>query len=503
MKIAAIDLGSNSIHMVIAEANRSGGFQVLDGEKDMVRLGAGTLSRGRLSATVMHRAVEVLKDYQRLAERHKVDKVVAVATSAIREASNGEDLLERIGREVGIYVRPISGEDEARFIYKAACNSIHLEDRQVLVLDMGGGSLEVALGKGPDVLYAASEKLGVLRMTERFVTADPLPAEDELAIQAHVLETMAPHVEKIVSAGFDCAVGTSGTILALGALAHAQETGRRPDVLHHLTVGAAAIHEVCRRLVHAPLKERLKIHGLDPMRADIIPAGAVALDALFGLLGVKEIILSDWALREGVLMDYIRAHPRKVASAEEYPDIRRRSVMELAERCLIDQAHAFHVAVLATRLFDETRPLHGLDDADRDMLEYGALLHDIGHHISHPKHHRHSYYLIRNGDLKGFSPVEIDLMACLGRYHRRGTPRKKDPEMALLPAPARRKIRVLSGILRVADALDRGHRQAVRDVTVHREGLCLRIGCAGSADMELELWGARRRVDLLGKALGV
>lgn len=468
----------------------------------MVRLGARTLSRGRLSAAAMHRAVEVLKDYRRLAERHRVDKFVAVATSAVREARNGEDLLERIGREVGIYVRPISGEEEARFIYLAVHHSIHLEDKRVLVLDMGGGSLEVALGRGSEVGYAASEKLGVLRLSERFVTGDPLDAADEKAIEAHVREKMAPHIERITSKGFDCVVGTSGTILALGALAHAEATGRHADVLHHLAVSADSLHATRKRLVRTPLKERARIQGLDPMRADIIPAGAVTLDTLLGSLGAKEILLSEWALREGVLMDYIRTHPRKLARVEEYPDVRRRSVMELAERCLFEQAHAFHVALLATRLFDLTKPMHGMDGTDRSVLEYGALLHDIGHHISHPKHHRHSYYLIRNKELKGFSPLEIDQMACLARYHRRGTPRKRDSELKVLPPAERGKLRTLAGILRIADSLDRGHRQAVRSIDLTTEGETLRIACSGIGNLDLEMWGARRRADLLQKALG-
>lgn len=502
MKIAAIDLGSNSLHMVIAEVNRTGGFHVLDGEKDMVRLGSRTLSTGSLTETAMHRAVEVLKDYLRLAERHRVDKIVAVATSAIREATNGEDLLDRIGRETGIYVRAISGEEEAGYICVAARHSIHLEDRRALVIDIGGGSLEVAVGHGDEIKYAASEKLGVLRMAERFAASDPLSSRDREAIEAHVREAMEPHIAAVAAIGFDCVVGTSGTMLAMGALAHAEATGSRPDVLHHLTVSAGNLSSVARLLARTPLKERLKIRGLDPMRADVIPAGAVVVDTLLGAFGVQEVILSEWALREGVLMDYIRRNPRKLERAEDYPDVRRRSVMEMAEHCLFDQSHAFHVALLASRLFDLTRPMHGLGEADRDLLEYGALLHDIGHHISHSRHHRHSYYLIRNGNLKGFTPFEIELMANLARYHRRGMPRRKDPELAHLPKAARRKVRVLAGILRLADSLDRGHRQAVRSIDVSIEEGVMTVECAGG-DMELELWGARRRSELLEKVLGV
>jgi exopolyphosphatase/guanosine-5'-triphosphate,3'-diphosphate pyrophosphatase len=503
MKIAAIDLGSNSFHMLIAEAGRSGGFQLLDSEKDMVRLGARTLSTGRLSQAAMHRAVEVLKDYARLAARYRVDKVVAVATSAIREARNGEDLLDRIHREVGVYARPISGEEEARFIYLAVQHSIHLKDKRALVLDLGGGSLEIALGAGADVRYAASEKLGVLRMHERFAKSDPLSAPDRRRLERHVEEVLAPHVPRVRESGFDCAVGASGTILALGALAHAEETGRKPDVLHHLSVSAAAIAAIRDRLVAMPLEQRQRLRGLDPLRADVIATGALLLCAALEVLGVREITLSEWALREGVLMDYVRRHPRNLARAEEYPDVRRRSVIDLAERCLFDQAHAFHVALLATSLFDQARALHALGDGERDLLEFAALLHDVGHHISHVRHHHHSYYLIKNGDLKGFTPLEVEVMATVARFHRRGMPRRKSPEIDDLPRESRRAVRVLAGILRLADALDRGHRQSVRSVSLAQNGGTLRLVCSSQGDIELELWGARRRMDLLARVLGL
>jgi exopolyphosphatase/guanosine-5'-triphosphate,3'-diphosphate pyrophosphatase len=503
MKIAAIDVGSNSLHMVIAEADRNGGFVLLDGEKDMVRLGAGTLSSGRLSATAMRNALEVLRDYKRLADSRSVDKILGVATSAIREARNGEDLLDRIARQFGVYVRPISGEQEARFVYLAAQHSIHLEGKRALVLDIGGGSVELAAGSGPRVDYGTSEKIGVLRMMERFASSDPLSSADERRLVNHLARAIKPHRERIVPLGIEQAVGTSGTILALGALAHHEATGKKPEVLHHLTVGADAIHALRKRLVRMPIESRLRIRGLDPTRADIVAVGAVILDTLLSRLGVRELTLSEWALREGVLLDYIRSHPRSLARAEDHPDVRRRSVLELAERCQTDRKHADHVANLALRIFDLTGPLHGLGEREWILLEHAAFLHDVGHHISHPRHHRHSYYLIKNGELRGFRPEEIEIMASVARYHRRGLPKKKNAVLSSLPPPARRTVRVLAGILRVADSLDRGHRQSVREIEIARRRGVLFLKCSGEEDMELEIWGARRRIDLLQRALGL
>jgi exopolyphosphatase/guanosine-5'-triphosphate,3'-diphosphate pyrophosphatase len=501
MKIAAIDIGSNSIHMVVVEVAASGGFAVIEREKEMVRLGAGTLSRGMLSAAAMKRGLAVLSRYKQLARNHRVDKLVAVATSAVREARNGEDFLEQVGRETGIWPRVASGEGEARLIYLAALHSIHLEGKRALVVDIGGGSLELALGAGRRLEWAVSEKLGVLRMTERFVKSDPLAAKDEGRLEAAILKALLPHVPSVRQAGFECAIGTSGTILALGAMAHHLEHGLAPETLHHLKVGARTLHELRKQLVASNERERLRLLGLDARRADLLVAGAVLLDTVLDRLGVEELTLCEWALREGILLDYIDRHPRSLARAEAIPDPRTRSVIALAERCQFDEPHARHVAALSVALFDQTRERHGLGERERSLLEYAALLHDIGHHISYPGHHKHTYYLIKNAGLRGFDPLEIELLASVARYHRRGHPRRRHTEFGALPRPARRTVRVLAGLLRVADALDRSHRQTIRTLSVAERGGVLKIRGEATGDCELELWGVPRRTALLEEVL--
>ncbi len=502
MKIAAIDLGSNSFHMIIVEVSASGTFQVIDREKEMVRLGADTLSSGRLPAAAMKRGLAALSKYKRLAQTHGVDKILAVATSAIREARNGEDFLERVGREIGFWPRVVSGEQEGRLIYLAALHSVHLEGKRALVIDLGGGSVEMALGEGSRLERVLSEKLGVLRMTERFVKSDPLSAKDEGKLVAHVEETLAGKLEKLREAGFERVVGSSGTILALASLALEEQGEKPPETLHHASVSAAALRAVRKRLVASQFRERVKMAGMDERRADIIVAGAVVFDEIARRLGVSELTLSEWSLREGILLNYIHGHPRSLARAEAYPDIRRRSVFDLAERCLYDEPHARHAAALAVQVFDATRRLHGLGDGERVLLENAALLHDIGHHISYPGHHRHTYYLIKNGDLRGFAPTEIEVIANVARYHRRGHPRRGHAGFGALPKQARRSVRVLAGILRIVDALDRSHRQVIRSVQVSERGGVLRLRCASEGNCDLELWGVPRRTQLLEEALG-
>jgi exopolyphosphatase/guanosine-5'-triphosphate,3'-diphosphate pyrophosphatase len=498
MRIAAIDIGSNSFHMVIVES-RSGGFHVIDREKEMVRLGERTLSRGRLSAASMRRGLDALREYKRLADMHGVDKLLVVATSAVREAANGEDFLERVGGEIGFYPQVVSGEEEARLIYLAALHSVNLEGRRTLVVDIGGGSVELAMGAGPQVEWAVSEKLGVLRMTERFVHSDPLAARDERRLAGYVREYMEPHAARARDEGFDLVVGTSGTALALGAMA--TEAGTLPESLHHLTVPATALHSLRRRLVGTTLKGRRRLPLMDERRADIIVAGAIVLDEILDALKAKEIVLCEWALREGLLLDYLTGHKRAVARAEAYPDVRRRSVVALAERCHFHEAHARQVAALALGLFDATVARHRLQAPERSLLEYAALLHDIGRHISYPDRHRHTEYLVRNGGLRGFDPREIEIMALVGRYHRRGVPRKKNVAFATLARPDREAVRVMAGLLRLADALDRSHRGVVKAVAVSETSRGLRLRCEVEGDAGLEQWASGRRVDLLERTL--
>jgi exopolyphosphatase/guanosine-5'-triphosphate,3'-diphosphate pyrophosphatase len=493
MKVAAIDLGSNSIHMVIVEISASGGFQVVDREKQMVRLGAGTLARGRLSAAAIKRGLAALVEYKRLADSHGVDKIIAVATSAIREASNGEDFLEQVGRTIGVWPRAISGEEEAGLIYLAALHSIHLEGKRALVLDIGGGSVELVLGAGEALERAVSEKLGVLRLSETFVKSDPLSAKDESRLVSHVETSLAPATAALHEAGFDCVVGTSGTILALGAMAHAMEAGIPSEALHHVTVRAETLHALRKRLVASTLRERLRMPGMDERRADILAVGAVVLDTILKALDIRELTLCEWALREGILIDYIQGHARSLARAEAYPDVRRRSVVALAERCLYDEPHVRQVARLALVLFDATSRRHGYGAEQRALLEHTAWLHDVGHHISYPGHHKHSYYLIKNGGLRGFSPEEIEVIANVARYHRRGLPRKRHASFGALPGEGRRLVRVLAGLLRIADALDRSHRQVVRAATAVERAGVLRVTLEAEGDCELELWGVGRR----------
>jgi exopolyphosphatase/guanosine-5'-triphosphate,3'-diphosphate pyrophosphatase len=505
MRLAAIDIGTNSLHMIVVQVRPDLSFEVIDREKEMVRLGAGGLDGRALTPEAMHTALQVMSKFRRLADSHGVDEIIAVATSATREAENGSDFLKKIAEDTGIRARVISGTEEAKLIHRAAAYGVGLTSDVAVVVDIGGGSVEITRGVGPAMETGKSFKLGVIRLTERFVKSDPLSPRDARKLNRFIDDEAGKYLGQIVKQGFDRVIGTSGTIQSIGAVAVADRSSSTN--LRNRRITAKQLHRARKQIVARDLQERLKVPGLEPRRADLAVAGSILLDALVRRLGANDITLCDLSLREGLILDYIARHRKEIAQADRYPDVRRRSVFELGERCNFWPEHAQQVAKLAMQLFDQTRGVHGLTDREREWLEYAALLHDIGVHISYERHHKHSYYLIKNGDLRGFEPEEIEIIGLIARYHRQAAPKRRHENYRDFRRKRRRTIRTLAGILRLAESLDRSHSQPVSGLEVHDredDGL-LQLRATG--DAELELWAATRHASeferLIGKPLRV
>jgi exopolyphosphatase/guanosine-5'-triphosphate,3'-diphosphate pyrophosphatase len=348
---------------------------------------------------------------------------------------------------------------------------------------------------------AKSFKLGVIRLTERYVHSDPLSGRDHRKLTKHIEEELTEYLKDIRSAGFDRLIGTSGTILSLGTVASADRR-RATDEVRNLRVSAKLIHRLRKEVTTLSITERMKLPGLDPRRADLIVAGGVLFDTIMRLLQASEVTLCDLALREGLVLDYIQRNRKHIAQAGQYPDVRRRSVIELAERCSYWPEHAHQIARLAVSVFDQTRGIHGLTDREREWLEFAALLHDIGTHISYPGHHKHSYYLIKNGDLRGFEPEESEIIALIARYHRKSPPKKSHEEFGALKTKARNVVRTLSAFLRFAENLDRTHAQVVTGVEMHDRGEEYLVKLRATGDAELEVWAAARQLEPLEAVLG-
>ena len=501
MRIAAIDCGTNSIHMIVVRIRPDLSFEVIDREKEMVRLGSGGLGGRALTPEAMAAALQAFSRFRRLAESHQVEEILAAATSAVREAENGGEFLAAVEHETGIKPRVISGTEEARLIHLAAVYGVDVAGASAVVVDIGGGSVEITHGAGNALRVAKSFKLGVIRLTERFVRTDPLSGRDERKLGKHIDGELTKYLRDIRDAGFDRVIGTSGTILSLGTVATA-ERRRASDEIRNLRVPAKQIHRLRKEIVSRSISDRMKLPGLDPRRADLIVSGAVLLDTVLRKLGAEEITLCDLALREGLVLDYIQRNRKHIAQAGQYPDIRRRSVIELAERCSYWPEHANQVARLSLSIFDQTRSAHVLTDREREWLEFAALLHDIGTHISYPRHHKHSYYLIKNGDLRGFEPLESEIIGLVARYHRKSAPRKSHGDFGALSAKSRRTVRTLGAILRFAETLDRSHAQAVTGVEVHDRNTEYLVKLRTAGDAELELWAAQRQIAPLERVLG-
>jgi len=367
MRLAAIDIGTNSVHMIVVRVRPDFSFEIVDREKEMVRLGAGGLDGKRLTPEAMNAALQALSKFARLAESHKVDEVLAVATSATREAENGGAFLKAIERRTGIRARIITGTVEARLIHLAAVYGVDTP-KPAVVIDIGGGSVEITRGTGREVEFARSFKIGVIRLTERFVDSDPISSRDERKMTKFIREEVDRYLDHIVETGFDRVIGTSGTILSLGTVATAIERGIVPQGVRNLRVPAKSLRRLRKTVVEMDLEERMHLPGLDPRRADLMVAGAVLLDTLLKKLGAEELTLCDLALREGVLLDYIHGHRKHIARVDRYPDVRRRSVIELAERCAWEAEHSRQVAAIALTLFDYTKRIHGLGDREREWL---------------------------------------------------------------------------------------------------------------------------------------
>jgi exopolyphosphatase/guanosine-5'-triphosphate,3'-diphosphate pyrophosphatase len=502
VKLAAIDIGSNSVHMIVVGANPDHSFEVIDREKEMVFLGRSVFEHGRLTEEAIAKGLEALGKFHKLAVRHGVNDVKAVATAAVREAENGGEFLYAIAERTGIVPQVISGAEEARYIYLSVKNAVDLSQRSGLLIDIGGGSVETIVGDARSMWLGRSLKLGVQRLRAGFGLGAPLGKRERKELEDHVKKVAERAIDESRAAGFELAIGTSGTILALGQAAHRLKGGEPWTNPTGHSVSLSDLMALTDRLVGATPEERAAIEGIDAARADSIHLGAVLLTTLLGLAKQDRITLCDAALREGLVIDYLESRADSIRQYDVVKDIRRVSVMELARRCGQTGPHPEHVARLSLTLFDQTRHLHGLGDEERRLLEYAAILHDVGQHIGYERHEHHAAYIIRNGELRGFTDEEREILAMLARYHRKARPRRKDLDYAALSPRWRRSVRVLAGILRFADGLDRSHHQLVTGLDCEDRGGAMRITVKTTGDAELEVWGARRKARLFERMLG-
>ena len=491
-RIAAIDVGTNSIHMIVVEQQRHG-YRVIDKEKDMVQLGRGSLEGRPRTAEAIERGVEALKRMAGIAERWQVTEVVAVATSAIREAPNGLSFVAAAEKAAGIRIRVISGEEEADYIYRAVRAAIDFHGGTALSIDIGGGSVELIVGTAAEVFLTASEPVGALRMAQLFALEGAATPETIEECRAYVRKRLKKIFTRITSLGFDFTVGTSGTIVTLATLAS-------PDAETHASglrwLSRQRLRELIEALTPLSAADRARRFAIEERRAATLLAGAIVLDEIMRKLKLDQLRACDTALREGIVEAVLDAGDTDRGRKDS---VRRSSVLALIERSDVERNHAAHVARLALRIFDQTEELRRLRTGERELLEYAALLHEVGMHVSYQGHQKHSYYLISHAGLRGFTSDQVAVVANVARYYRKATPSEEHENFAQLSPTQKEQVRKLAAILSLADALDRGRSRAVRDVRVENGDGKVRFQIRLRGDADVELAAATKRARTFAK----
>jgi exopolyphosphatase / guanosine-5'-triphosphate,3'-diphosphate pyrophosphatase len=536
MKLAAIDIGSNSIHLVIVRAVKGQHPEIIDREKEMVRLGAGTLREHRLSKETIERAITTLRRFKKMAEHNGASPIITTATSAVRESRNSDSFIDQVRKEVGLEVQVLPGVEEARLIAMAVSEVTDFNNRRALIVDIGGGSTEFIITGGgePELLF--SLRVGAVRLAEKFITTDPISNEERERLIANIRSDFTRAASEMRRVGYDFVIGTSGTVLNMVNAAvqaddaYSSQNASDFESFSH-TVKLDQIEWLNRKLMKMTVRERRRVPGIEKGRADIIVAGGLLLQCILSELRATEMTSCDWSLREGVILNYLRRRevnevyrlaPAPAGSAGEdallYPviedstlDVRARSVLSVARRYDYDVAHSHHVVRLATRIFDDTKDLHRLNGQDRKLLQYASILHDIGYHIAHNNHHRHALYLIKNSEMPGFAGDEIAMMATLVRYHRGSLPRKasdrrskrEHEDFYALDRKQRVRVLRLASILQIADGLDRSHRQVINDLRCAIEDRVVTFIASSAGECELEVWSAERKSAWFGEIFEV
>ena len=481
MRLAAIDIGSNSIKLIVVEAATSDSFAVLGREKEVVRLGHNTLKAGFLEAAAIMRAAETIRRYRSIAEARGANRVVAIATASVREARNAQEFVDEVERHAGVRVEILSGPEEARLIGLAAVHECAAQGSTLLNIDIGGGSTELSLMEKGEPAALHSVKLGCVGTSERFLPNDPAKPKDISLLREEIRTVWESRAREMRGAKWDLITGTSGTALALGRMSLLEKM--TPEQIHARGAQpAGAIFTLAwlakfnARAAKATTAERRAWPGMSAQRAEVIIAGGQIMEVFMRVFGVKAVRSCDYALREGVILNSLREMEAETQPPlDDETDPRMRSVHAVGRRFGYEETHAHQVTRLAEKIFDALAPAHKLSRQQRTMLSAAALLHDAGYHIAHDDHHKHALYLIKHSELTGFSEAERLVVANIARYHRGGLPKERHTDFAALAPADQATVWKLGAILRIADALDAGYESRVEDITCTARGRCVNI----------------------------
>jgi exopolyphosphatase/guanosine-5'-triphosphate,3'-diphosphate pyrophosphatase len=503
MLFGAIDVGTNSIHLIVVEFDSTfDTTRVVYKDREMVRLGSDdAMERGQLSTKAMGKGIEAIARFVAGARSRGAERIRAVATSAVREADNGDAFRANVEAEAGISLEILSAQEEARLIHLGVASGFPIYDRLACVIDIGGGSTEVIVADGERPYLLDSVKLGSLRLYDMFLRGkDPKRGAKEL--NKHILSTLAPLIDRVRRYRLDLMIGTSGTIMGLAAVDAAAQ-GITLNRVHGYTIARERLEELQRKMLQMTEGERRRMPGMNPRRSDIIVAGNAILIAALAQLGRDEIVVCERALRDGIIVDMV-SQDRALADRLGDERVRRIEAIEaLAHRYSHLGGHQRQVARLAIALFERLAGLHGLAPSDRDILYAAAILHSIGKFVAESGHHKHTAYLIRNSFLAGWRDDERELVAQVARYYRKAMPKPSHPEFAALLPAQQQRVEILASILRIAEGLDQRELGVVSDVTIRREDGRIAIVAQAEGNVSGELGAAMFKADLFERTFGV
>jgi len=496
MNIAAIDVGSNAIRMMVSRLNLDGGLETLENLRLPVRLGQDAFTTGQFSEKTMQMAVDAFLRFRNVADVFEVTNIRAVATSAMREAANNDLLSERIARETGFNIEIIGGNEEARLIHLAVSHAIDLKDKRAILIDIGGGSVEVVLSDGENIVSTESYAMGTVRMLKKLEATDGKKLPFNRLIREYAESARRSIDREIGEEKLDVCVGTGGNIEEMGLLRKRLFKRERDDL-----ISLDELERLMDKLSKMSVQERIKKLDLRPDRADVILPATTVLHMIAREASVKEVLIPRVGLKDGVLLD--------MAPQSMGPRLPRReqalaSAEHMGRKYAFDAEHAVFVAGMAARLFNQSLSLHHLTENERLLLEVAAQLHDIGHFINAIDHDKHGYYLLRHHPLIGLTSAEQEVVANIVRYHRKDSPTTNDEDFKSLPQKDRTAVMKLCALLRIADALDSSHTSRVRDVSLeqHSDGVW-QIGLVGEGDKMLEKWTLEKRKSFFEEVFGV
>jgi exopolyphosphatase/guanosine-5'-triphosphate,3'-diphosphate pyrophosphatase len=497
LRVAAVDVGSNAIRFLAGEFRALGEYEVLEEERVAVRLGHDVFLSGKLTPEAMNAAVEAIKRFRGRMDALGIEHYRAVATSATRESRNGAEMVARVRREAGIELETITGQEEARLVNLAIVNRVPMGDDKWITVDVGGGSVEVSLVDASGILWSESHVMGSVRLLEELSTAGDEPGRFQRLLREYAATLQIPIIAQHWNPRGTIATGGNAETLAKLA-------GANPGRGRVAAVPLQTLRGLMEMLSKLSYRQRVDQLGLREDRADVILPAGMIYERVASLAGADELLVPAVGLKDGVLLDLAE----DVASHQAHEDRKDRQAvagaMAIGRRYMFDEAHALQVVRLAGSLFDQLGKVHGLGPDERRMLLAAGVLHDIGTFVGYKKHHKHSLYLIANSEVPEFTPREIDIIANVARYHRKGVPAEHHVTFTALPEEDRQRVVKLASLLRIADALDREHLQAVRAVTARvTRGKKLKLEVEADGDLLLERWALRRKSDLFTSTFGL